>query len=104
MDFFFVGCLQNCVINILSTVTKFSTCDSLLYSDDTAFSISAVLAPLLAKLVDSSTTFSIFNRLNAELNPFCHLLALLEAHHILHVSRVRVNLMTSPMTSMEGVG
>jgi len=32
-----------------------------------------------------------FNPLNAELNHICHLLALLEAHHILHVSRVRVN-------------
>ena len=31
------------------------------------------------------------NPLNAELNLFCHLLALLGAHHILHVSRVRVN-------------
>ena len=29
------------------------------------------------------------NPLNAELNPMCHLLALL-AHHILHVSRIRV--------------
>ena len=29
------------------------------------------------------------NPLNAELNPICHLLALLGAHHILHVSRVR---------------
>jgi len=28
--------------------------------------------------------------LNAELNPICHLLALLGAHHILHVSGVRV--------------
>ena len=26
--------------------------------------------------------------LNAELNPICHLLALLGAHHILHVSRM----------------
>jgi hypothetical protein len=33
-----------------------------------------------------------FNPLNAELNPICHLLALLEAHHILHVSRIRVKL------------
>jgi hypothetical protein len=31
------------------------------------------------------------NPLNAKLNPFCHLLALLGAHHILHVSRIRVN-------------
>ena len=28
--------------------------------------------------------------LNAELNPICHLLALLGAHHILHISRIRV--------------
>jgi len=33
---------------------------------------------------------SIINTLNAELNPICHLLALLEAHHILHVGRIRV--------------
>jgi len=29
--------------------------------------------------------------LNTEFNPICHLLALLGAHHILHVSRIRVN-------------
>jgi len=32
------------------------------------------------------------NPLNAELNPICHLLALLGAHHILHISRIRVNI------------
>ena len=32
-----------------------------------------------------------FNTLHAELNPICHLLVLLGAHHILHVSRIRVN-------------
>ena len=31
------------------------------------------------------------NPLNVELNPICHLLALLGTHHILHVSRRRVN-------------
>jgi len=31
------------------------------------------------------------NPLNAELNPICQLLALLGAHHILHVSRIRVS-------------
>jgi len=30
------------------------------------------------------------NPLNAKLNPICHLLALLGAHHILHISRIRV--------------
>ena len=29
------------------------------------------------------------NPLNAELNPICHLLALLGTHHILHVSGIR---------------
>jgi len=32
----------------------------------------------------------VINHLNAQLNPFSHLLALLGAHHILHDSRVRV--------------
>jgi len=31
-----------------------------------------------------------FNTLNAELNPICNFLALLGAHHILHVGRIRV--------------
>jgi hypothetical protein len=31
-----------------------------------------------------------FKGLNAELNPIRHLLALLGAHHILHVTRIRV--------------
>jgi len=42
--------------------------------------------PLTAK------TPSLLNPLNAELNPICHLLALLGAHHILHVSRIRVKI------------
>jgi hypothetical protein len=32
------------------------------------------------------------NPLNAKLNPICHLLALLGAHHILHVSRIMVKM------------
>ena len=31
-----------------------------------------------------------FNPLNLELNPICHRLALLGAHHILHIGRIRV--------------
>ena len=34
------------------------------------------------------------NSLNAELNPICCLLALLGAHHFLHVSRIRVKSLT----------
>jgi hypothetical protein len=32
----------------------------------------------------------LLNPLSAELNPICHLLALLGVHHFLHVSRIRV--------------
>ena len=35
-----------------------------------------------------------FNPLNPELNPICYLLALLGAHHFLHVSRIRVKPLT----------
>jgi hypothetical protein len=51
-----------------------------------------------ARIVVLSASFSeklvlniFINPLNAELNPICHLLALLGARHILHVSRIRVN-------------
>ena len=36
----------------------------------------------------------VFNPLNAELNPICYLLALLGAHHFLHVSRISVKSLT----------
>jgi len=36
------------------------------------------------------------NPLNAQLNPICHLLALLGSHHILHVSRIIMVRTTSP--------
>jgi hypothetical protein len=40
------------------------------------------------------------NPLNAELNPTCHLLALLGAHPILHISRIRVNVLRKIYTKM----
>ena len=44
------------------------------------------------------------NPLNAELNPMFHLLALLGAHPILHVSRVRVNFLepSGPVEACNG--
>jgi len=38
--------------------------------------------------------WSFINPLKPELNPICYLLALLGAHHFLHVSRIRVKLLT----------
>ena len=48
-----------------------------------------VMVPVVMALI-MVVKFTTINPLNAELNPICHLLALLEAHHILHVSRIRV--------------
>jgi len=38
--------------------------------------------------------FQYINPLKPELNPICYLLALLGAHNFLHVSRIRVKLLT----------
>ena len=40
--------------------------------------------------IQLTSVTNIINLLNAELNLICHLLTLLGAHHILHVSRIRV--------------
>jgi hypothetical protein len=44
-----------------------------------------------AKVQHAARYKSQFNPLHAELNPACHLLTLLGAHHIFHVSGLRVN-------------
>ena len=48
--------------------------------------------PIINRIYD--VIYMSFSPLNAKLNPICHLLALLGAHHILHVSRVRVKHVT----------
>jgi len=45
------------------------------------------------RMSNLSTRYIIVNPLNPELNPICYLLAFL-AHHFLHVSRIRVKLLT----------
>ena len=47
-----------------------------------------VLMDLASLAVSGTSVYA--NGLNAQLNPICYLLALLGAHHILHVSRIRV--------------
>jgi hypothetical protein len=42
--------------------------------------------PIIVRLMSST----ILNTLNAELNPICHLLALVGAHPVLHISKIRV--------------
>ena len=62
--------------------------------------IKAIFDPVLTSLSLLSSGCSCdgnvenINPLNPELNPVCYLLALLGAHHFLHVSRIRVKLLT----------
>ena len=51
------------------------------------------LHPLAALPGSKGPTVPI-NPLNPELNPICYLLALLGAHHFLHVSRIKIKLLT----------
>ena len=44
----------------------------------------------LSSTCTSATVLYFVNPLNAELNPICHSLVLLGAHHIFHISRIRV--------------
>jgi len=53
----------------------------------------SVVKPILIKLIPYCGLSWQVNPLNPELNPICHLLALLGAHHFLHVSRIRVKLL-----------
>ena len=39
-----------------------------------------------------SIRLSLIKSLSVKLNPICHLLILLGAHHILHISRIRVKM------------
>jgi hypothetical protein len=59
-------------------------------SDRTPASLSAFDVQHLTNIIRED-----FNPLNAELNPICHLLALL-AHPIFHVSRIRVIVSSLP--------
>ena len=52
------------------------------------------LAPELKQSDKKTNYVTMLNPLNPELNPICYLLALLGAHHFLHVSRIRVKLLT----------
>jgi len=61
--------------------------------------IYCVYIPVHVRLVVQVNFYTIYgtrniNPLNPELNPMCCLLALLGAHHFLHVSRIRVKSLT----------
>ena len=65
----------------------------------TSVSETSALVPQPPLLLHRACCFDyIFNPLNAELNPICHLLALVGAHPIFHASRIRVNIPTHAPT------
>jgi hypothetical protein len=66
-------------------------CACLMYLSVVCLVVNCLLLRVGAVRVRIMCFTNIFNPLNAELNPICHLLALLGAHHILHVSRIKVN-------------
>jgi len=64
------------------------------YADDLALLAKEeeVLQDMIDKLIEIGRCYGMkVNPLNAELNPICHLLALLGAHHIFHFNGLRVN-------------
>jgi len=65
--------------------------------DTRHFSLSQAILTQSAFFFPISKNF--INHLNAELNPMCHLLELVGAHPIFHVSRLRVNII--PLCTMK---
>ena len=63
--------------------------------DDDELEMSLVSSRIKKKLLTNISVqeSSSFNPLNAEINSMCYLLVLLAAHHILHVSRLRVKIL-----------
>ena len=60
------------------------------YRSKVELNLTALFRRITSNVEHKSTRY--LNHLNAELNPIWHLLALLGAHHILRVSRIRVKL------------
>jgi hypothetical protein len=56
-----------------------------------------------AVLCDFIIIHNILKPLNAELNPICHFLAVLGAHPIFHVSRIRVNFQEAVQTYIHSI-
>jgi len=59
------------------------------------FVVALKICALVQQLTGHTRTDMLIDKsLKPELNPFCYLLALLGGHHFLHVSRIRVKLLT----------
>ena len=79
-----INYLYLCTVRFVESFNELSEDDLRIetcWSDFKCFNVKFYVCALVGVLI---------NPLNAQLNPICHLLALLGAHHILHVSRIRV--------------
>ena len=63
----------------------------LIISMDTEYTVSYLFILFIQNIL--TVKFAV-NPLNTKLNPICYLMALLGAHHFLHVRRIRVKLLT----------
>jgi hypothetical protein len=91
-----ISCPETSVRNYQSTLRKIpDECISHLDGGGNPKSRKFILFSVIIKLLAFRLLLEITSRpvnpLNAELNPICHLLELLGAHHILRVSKIRVN-------------
>jgi len=60
------------------------------YKLSSSFNSTSYLRPSILQAI-LTHNLTCINTLNADLNPICHLVALLGAHHFLHLSGIRVN-------------
>ena len=63
--------------------------------------IQAIQEGLKFKWYTLASNYAHVNPLNAKLNPICHLLALLGAHPIFHVSWIRVNILDGSLSTIK---
>ena len=80
-------------------------CKKQTHVDNSLFAVfTSVQSHALVDVYHNAVLHFTLNPLNPELNPICYLLALLGAHHFLHVSRIRVNVHCGPICGGQRVG
>ena len=84
--------VRNCVLGFSYVVTVEEQCVLMIWPEAIGDTGNLFLGSNIQKRALFWNT--LLNPLNPELNPICHLLALLGAHHFLHLSRIRVSFLT----------
>ena len=82
------------VMAFCRVLLSFSSCGQLKIMCLIVCSAGSLQGQVELGLILSLCRYALFKPLKPELNSICYLLALLGAHHFLHVSRIRVKLLT----------